>query len=285
MAKIEPHEKVEFQRIVELDDLEVVRATYFRHRFPKHSHDVFAFGIVEHGAQATEYRGTTHIAVAGDICLVNPGEVHTGYAPDDQGWSYRCCYPDPELLSDIACQGGRKETVPPHFLSPVIRDPMVYRHFYRFFDAVEEKEEALCLQERLIAALSAALSRHGACNVSSRDLKGGAGHVSRACAYMEERWSEQPLLNDIATSAGLDPYSLIRAFRRLTGMTPHAYLMQTRISRGKTLLATGRSPAQVALDSGFFDQSHFTKQFKRFTGTTPSIYRDAVAGRNHRRGS
>jgi AraC-like DNA-binding protein len=285
MAKKEPQENVEFQRIVELDGLEVVKAAYFRHHFPKHSHDVFAFGIVEHGAQATEYRGATHIAVAGDICLVNPGEVHTGYAPDDQGWSYRCCYPDPGLLSDIARQGDWKETAPPHFPSPVIRDPMVYRHFYRFFQAIEDHEDSLCLQERLIAAISSALSRHGACNASSKDFQGGAGHVRRACNYMEERWSEQPLLNDIATAAGLDSYSLIRVFRRHMGMTPHAYLMQTRIARGKTLLTMGRFPAQVALDSGFFDQSHFTKQFKRFTGTTPSAYRDAVAGRNDRRGS
>ena len=90
----------EFRRVIELGGFEVVKATYRRHHFPRHSHDVFAFGIIERGVQATEYRGSTHVAVAGDVCLVNPGEVHTGYAPDEAGWSYRCCYPDVGLVSE-----------------------------------------------------------------------------------------------------------------------------------------------------------------------------------------
>lgn len=282
MAKTEAREKVEFRRIVDLGDLEVVRATYFQHRFPRHSHDVFAFGIIERGVQATDYRGTTHIAVAGDICLVNPGEVHTGYAPDKGGWSYHCCYPAPGLVSDIAREGSERRVSLPHFSSPVIHDPLVYHHFYLFFQSVEDNDEILCLQERLVTAVSSAVSRYGACDGPSKDRHYGAGQVKRARNYIEEHWSEQLLLNDIASAAGMDPYSLIRAFRRQLGITPHAYLMQTRIAKGKELLASGCIPAQVALDSGFFDQSHFTKQFKRFTGTTPSGYVRAVGRRNGR---
>ena len=272
MARIEVREKVEFQRVAGLDGLEMVRARFFRHHFPRHSHDVFAFGIIEGGAQATDYRGATHVAVAGDVCLVNPGEVHTGYPPDKGGWSYRCCYPDPGLVCDIARGGCGRDVGIPHFPSPVIHDRQVYESFYRMFQAIEDDEDELGLQEKLISAITMALSRHTAHNVSFEGYPGATGEVRRACDYIEGRWSERVRLEDIAAAAEMDSYCLIRTFRKQIGMTPHAYLMQMRIAKGKRLLVSGLSPARVALDTGFYDQSHFTKQFKRFTGTTPSNY-------------
>lgn len=264
-------DNVQFWRVDGLDGLEVVRATYRNHRFPKHSHDGFAFGIVEHGVQATDYRGATHIAVAGEVCLVNPGEAHTGYGPDEQGWSYRCCYPNPRLISDIARQEVDGIYAPPYFSTPVIRDPAVYDCFYQLFNAIEESEETVGLQERLIAAISTVVSRHAA-QVPLRGRNGWTVQVNQACDYIEEHWSDQLTLKDIAAAAETDCYCLIRSFRRHMGITPHAYLMQKRIDKGKKLLLSGSSPAQAALDSGFFDQSHFTKQFKRFTGATPGGY-------------
>lgn len=266
-------ENIQFRKVTELGGLEVVKATYRHHRFPKHSHDVFAFGIVERGVQATEYKGATHIAVAGEVCLVNPGEVHTGYTADEQGWSYRCCYPDTGLVSGIALQGYGRTRGLPYFPSPVIRDRVIYDHFYRLFNEIEEFEHVLGLQERLIAAISAVLERHGAYNgFLSPPHDGDARHIKRACDYIEEHWADQTRLEDIAAAAEIDCFCLIRTFKRCMGMTPHAYLMQRRIDKGKRLLQSGLSPAQVAVDSGFFDQSHFTKQFKRYTGVTPSGY-------------
>lgn len=279
MTKRVPEENVQLRRVLGLGGLEVVKATYRHHRFPKHSHDVFAFGIIEHGVQATEYRGSTHIAVAGEVCLVNPGEVHTGYTTDEQGWSYRCCYPDVGLISEMARQGNDSTCGLPYFPSPVIRDPVVYDRFYRLFSEIEDFQHILGLQEKLVAAILAVLERHGAHKGSPpQHHDGDAGHVKRACDYIEEHWADQTRLEDIAAAAELDCYALIRTFKRRIGMTPHAYLMQRRIDKGKGLLLSGHSPAQVALDSGFFDQSHFTRQFKRYTGITPGCYIRSLYG-------
>ena len=55
-------------------------------------------------------------------------------------------------------------------------------------------------------------------------------------------------------------------------MPPHLYLTQVRIERAKTLLTEGLPPAHVAAETGFVDQSHFTKRFKRIVGVTPGQY-------------
>lgn len=81
-------------------------------------------------------------------------------------------------------------------------------------------------------------------------------------------------LSDMASAAGLSPMHFAAQFRVATGQRPHDYLLQCRVDRAKTLLATTpRSLIDVALEVGFCTQAHFTTVFKRFTGTTPHLWR------------
>ena len=73
--------------------------------------------------------------------------------------------------------------------------------------------------------------------------------------------------------AGLSRYHFLRAFRRETGVTPHAYLTGRRIAAAKALLAGDQPLSEVALACGFYDQSHFSRSFKGCTGLTPGQYR------------
>jgi AraC-like DNA-binding protein len=68
---------------------------------------------------------------------------------------------------------------------------------------------------------------------------------------------------------------LIRAFRRETGLTPHAYLLDRRFRAASRALGRGEAPAAVALRCGFCDQSHLNRVFKARMGVTPGVYRAA----------
>jgi AraC-like DNA-binding protein len=81
----------------------------------------------------------------------------------------------------------------------------------------------------------------------------------------------------LAALAGVSRFQLLRAFRRETGITPHAYLIQRRVSAARRLLAAGEIPAQAAAAAGFSDQSHMTRAFVRYLGVTPARYRAALA--------
>ena len=67
-------------------------------------------------------------------------------------------------------------------------------------------------------------------------------------------------------------YHLLRVFKRATGLTPHAFHVQHRVERAKSLLRSGLPIVQVAADTGFVDQSHFTRAFKHLVGATPGQY-------------
>jgi len=97
---------------------------------------------------------------------------------------------------------------------------------------------------------------------------------------------DQPInLPQLAAVASLSPFHFHREFKRSTGLTPGKYIFQLRIERAERLLSESNLPlAQVALQVGFADQSHFTAAFRRATSITPRAYRIATAGAKPRQG-
>ena len=76
----------------------------------------------------------------------------------------------------------------------------------------------------------------------------------------------------LAEQAQLSRFQLVRAFSRLTGLTPHAYLLQRRLLKARQLVAAGLPLAEAAATAGFADQSHMSRHFVRCFGFTPGLY-------------
>jgi AraC family transcriptional regulator len=106
--------------------------------------------------------------------------------------------------------------------------------------------------------------------------------VERAVRYIERHHAEDVSLRDIARAARSSPFHLARTFKQNVGVPPHKYLIHVRVRSAQALLSTGtekRSLAEVAAASGFSDQSHLTRHFKRMLGVTPRQVRAAASGR------
>jgi transcriptional regulator GlxA family with amidase domain len=84
-------------------------------------------------------------------------------------------------------------------------------------------------------------------------------------------------LEELAQRFSLDKYQLIRHFKRQVGLTPNGYLTQLRIEQAKNLLAQGHALVEVALETGFYDQSHFARYFRTYEGITPRSYQKSCA--------
>jgi AraC-like DNA-binding protein len=88
--------------------------------------------------------------------------------------------------------------------------------------------------------------------------------------------SRSPSLAELSAVARLSPFHLLRLFRAGVGLPPHQYLMSLRVERSKELLGRGAPIAEVAARTGFADQSHLTRCFKRLAGVTPGRFDRAV---------
>jgi len=98
--------------------------------------------------------------------------------------------------------------------------------------------------------------------------------VRRSIEYINANFSGEIRLKDIAAAVGMSMFHLSRTFRASTGVTLHRYLTRARFERVKALLLdSDQSLALIADATGFSDQSHMSKAFKRFTGTTPRLFR------------
>lgn len=110
-----------------------------------------------------------------------------------------------------------------------------------------------------------------------RPTKGrlGAQKLRQIQAYIQDHLADEVRLAHLAREVGLSSSHLITFFRRATGQSPHQYLLAQRIERAKTLLQmTKLSISEIALRTGFSDQSHLTRMMRRHAGTTPRLFRE-----------
>ena len=92
--------------------------------------------------------------------------------------------------------------------------------------------------------------------------------------YIEAHLEKTISIGALAGIVGLSKYYFARAFKQSEGLTPHDYLLQCRVRRAQELLANTDLPlSEIALASGFSDQSHFARRFRERLGVTPSSYR------------
>ncbi|CAN5247519.1 AraC family transcriptional regulator [soil metagenome] len=256
----------------DLGDLDCLYAEYSTFSFAPHFHEGFAIAIIERGADVFDYRGAERIAAAGDIMLINPSEVHTGHAIDENGWTFRIMYVDPELMRKVRQEITGKTSDIPFFSKSVVRDDATAQRILRLHRALENSTSHLERESLFLLAMTQLVSRHADSKSNIRKTGNEHAAVARAREYFHANACQNITLEELANIAFLSPFHLLRVFREETGITPHAYQTQIRIERAKRLLRDGFSITQTALATGFFDQSHFSKQFKRYVGISPGKF-------------
>ena len=100
---------------------------------------------------------------------------------------------------------------------------------------------------------------------------------------MNEHFRENLRLEEISDSVSLSPFYFTRIFSAETGLTPHQYLIATRINTAKYLLTTGTSSIkEIAFQTGFHSESSFCSTFRKREGLTPSAYREKIGSMHSR---
>jgi AraC-like DNA-binding protein/PAS domain-containing protein len=116
------------------------------------------------------------------------------------------------------------------------------------------------------------LERHFAVQPPRGGLSAGA--LRRVCEFVESHLEDDINLETLAAEARLSVYHFARAFKLSTGLPPHRYVLEQRVKRARQLLLQTDLPlSAIASAVGFFDQGHFSRQFRSLVGTTPSSFR------------
>ena len=240
--------------------------------YDKHSHAHFSIGAISGGHSHYLNQRSLQEVGPGSLVLMNPEEVHACNPIADQPWSYLMFYLDTDWLRSQQEEAGLGGEFRP-FDMTASRDPLLYQGLQH-------------LHHQLVQAPDP-LAREVACHLFSRQLLARLTparwddrppqHLQRAAELMQDDSASPLSLSQLSAVAGLTPSHFVRAFSQHYGMTPHAYLLDRRIRHARTLLKQGQPLAEVALASGFADQAHFQRQFKRRVAATPGQYRTQLA--------
>jgi AraC-like DNA-binding protein len=255
------------------------RATSRRARF-EGRHDFVSVCAVTAGS--FRYRGTH-----GSVTLM-PGALLLGNADEEFACAYdeaggdRCVsfYYAPEYLERIAAAtaDGTHAAFRQHRASASAAVTALTARIEAQRtrpDTGQWEELALCAAGDALAAVNDVARR------SSRDER----RIASALGFIEANASEPLSVAAIADAVQMSPYHFLRVFRAVAGVTPHQYLVRTRLRRAAVALATTDEPvAAIAFEHGFGDLSSFVTTFGRVFGSTPSVYRrkaHAVPLRHH----
>ena len=221
------------------------------------------------------YRSTLGSAVLAPGALLLGNDRHCFECGHEHGVGDRCLSFQftPEFLQGVvaAVPGARRlafsvPRLPPHpALLPIVAAA----------EAAREDGDAAAFEElavRLAGAVSAALAetKPSAHPPGRRDEKRIAAALHRIEAQADEPLS----LSDLAGAAAMSPYHFLRTFRAVVGMTPHQYVLHTRMHRAAVRLRrTSDGISAIAFTAGFGDLSTFNRRFRRIVGLSPSAYR------------
>ncbi len=154
----------------------------------------------------------------------------------------------------------------------VFQDAMVKESLTRLHNAFEFPDPRLRREELVLELAGLLVTRYSRINCPESKVGCERQAVRLARSFIDEHFAGSISLEGLGRLTNLSPFHLHRVFRRQTGMPPHAYQTQVRVNRAKQLLLQGWPLAEVALATGFADQSHLTRHFRRLVGVTPGRY-------------
>lgn len=262
---------------------DMLTAEYNDHTFAPHWHDAYTFACIVAGAERYAYRGGEHVADAGSVAIIHPGEVHTGARETDFGWRYRVFYLPVDFVQGVQRQLANPHAVlkestfaddaMPWFGENVIYDAQAMHRLLEAHRLLQIGADPLLAESVLIEAVSMMLVRHAQACMPVLATHRDAVRVETMKARLSADLTESLSLTALAEAVDLSPFHAARLFSRETGLAPHAWRNQLRLVRALPALRAGASATDVALAQGFNDLSHFTRYFRRAFGVSPGKWR------------
>lgn len=269
----ERRDQIEVWRPHDLTRLELRRGVAATRPVPRHWHEEYQFCLIQSGPGDLYYRGRRLPTPPASLFMVHPGEVHANRAHDQRGCNYRTLFADTELMRDAARDICGKVPDLPFFPTAVVFDKDVICRYLDLHIALERPTASLEREALLLDLLAVLIARFAEQRRLPRAFASDRQAVRRAYDYLAEHYAENVSLDRLARIADLSPFHFNRVFCEQFGMPPHAFQTQLRVLWAKTLLRQGQLIPQVASQTGFADQSHLTRHFKRLVGVPPGQYR------------
>ena len=240
-----------------LDGVELKAATFFEKRFPAHFHKDWSLVYIESGNEYVAFGDTSFLVTKNALQLIPPYSIHQNWGNKNDTWTYKALYISDDVIKYIS----KKIAIDyaylasfPYFISYVesgfeINEASVFETLeYLFLNALKDNEPTLV-------------------NAQAHGVFDDVLH------YLSSNYNQPITLENLQKVFKVNKYNLQKDFKKKIGLTPLEYQTVMRIENAKKFFFTDLPLAEIALESGFHDKSHFTHSFKKYVGVTPGRYK------------
>lgn len=237
--------------------------------YKKHLHEEYSLGIVEQGESSFWYEGKKAGVFSGNIVFIPPNTLHACNPQEAANWIYKMLFVHSQWVQALLegegihkvefpivekMDGGRDRFMMARLIDDLKSD----------ISPLEKETSIMCVFLRLLGGVKTLRKKEN----PAKERPG----LKLIRDYLHSHFNEKVTLDQLEMLSGLNKFYIVRLFNASYNVPPHAYQTLLRINHAKRELRKNRRTVDIALEAGFFDQSHFIKVFKGYVGTTPDHY-------------
>lgn len=237
--------------------------------YKKHAHEEYSLGFVDQGESDCWYKGKLIRVCPNTMVIFPPDLIHACNPVRQNYWRYKMLFINAKWVRGFLASNGS-----PLFDAPVIR-------------RASTENAAFCPVRRMLESLTGNAGplekEAGILAVFEQIMQNDKQELAVSCSrqkpkvdlireYLHGCFREKITLDQLAQISALDKFRIIRLFKEAFNIPPHTYQTLLRVNYAKQELRKHRAITEVALEAGFYDQSHFSKVFKSHVGVTPDKY-------------
>lgn len=246
--------------------IEIKKCNNAIHASKAHFHKEISIALVEDGHSNVQICDEI-FEIKGKTFLIIPSNVVHRCSPFSFGnWKFRMLYINKEWFESVYSCFSEKSS----FAFMEI-DGIMYSDILSVFDNIEKSQLDFESESKMINYISL-LMKVTNNKEYSESIKTEKIRLIRD--FIEENYLTNIMISDLSRISNMSKYSLIRQFENSLGLSPHQYIINLRVNYAKNLLKGNKSFSEIAVESVFYDQSHFIKCFKEYTGVTPKKYKN-----------
>ncbi|WP_235206882.1 AraC family transcriptional regulator [Paenibacillus tyrfis] len=243
-------------------------------KYQKHFHEEYSIGLIDEGETQAWCDGVLWRVETGRMISFPPLILHACQPAESIKWKYKMLFIKPEWFAHLELPDIDRLQFP--FLLEDGKNEACSKMLNCTMDAMSRSASPLEIETALIELVSTLVYKHASDLTHEPYGMLEQKYVKRIKEYIHAHYTDRITLEILEHVAGISRYHLIRLYKKSTHLPPHAYQNLLRINHAKKELKNGRPIAEIAVDTGFYDQSHFAKAFARIVGTTPQTYAMSV---------
>jgi AraC-type DNA-binding domain-containing proteins len=263
---------IQFYRDKDLPFFELKICNTSELSYKKHAHEEYSIGIVEQGISSFWYDGKVDEIYPETMIFLPPNLVHSCNPQRRNLWKYKMLYINKDWVQGFMQSRGSFT-----LNGPIVKDVSAngtLKTVGSMMKSLQSNVSPLEKEASILAVLEQSLTgEKKPCDMSCKKEQPKLKIIRE---YLQEQFLGKITLDQLERASKLSKFHIIRLFKEAFKIPPHTYQTLLRINYAKKELCRHRQLADVALEAGFYDQSHFCKVFKNYTGITPDKYQNLI---------